>query len=168
MWSFEGLKGNVSNFGPSQKRDTGDRESIRKFYDKHSLYSKWFSYWKVIHFVKSVRIPTFSGPHFPTFGLNTKRYSVSLLCISLNAGKYGPIKLLIQALFTQWLCSIKLKLVKLTWYLFLRYKFKFVDVLSVCQVLAWFFLSILLLTWINFTFFWIAFFTWKKKIINSI
>ena len=33
-----------------------------------------FSNWRV----KSVRIRSFSGPYFPAFGLNTKRYSVSL------------------------------------------------------------------------------------------
>ena len=32
----------------------------------------------MIHYVKSVRIRKYSGPHFPTFGLNTERYSVSL------------------------------------------------------------------------------------------
>ena len=30
------------------------------------------------HSVKSVRIWGYSGPHFPAFGLNTERYSVSL------------------------------------------------------------------------------------------
>ena len=30
------------------------------------------------HCVKSVRIRSYSGPHFPAFGLNTERYSVSL------------------------------------------------------------------------------------------
>ena len=30
------------------------------------------------HCVKSVRIRSYSGPQFPTFGLNTGRYSVSL------------------------------------------------------------------------------------------
>ena len=39
--------------------------------------------WKVkeiiieMHCVKTVRIPSYSGPHFPAFGLNTERYSVS-------------------------------------------------------------------------------------------
>ena len=28
--------------------------------------------------MKSVRIRSYSGPHFPVFGLNTERYSVSL------------------------------------------------------------------------------------------
>ena len=32
----------------------------------------------------------FSGPYFPTFGLNTKRYFVSLRIFTPNAGKYGP------------------------------------------------------------------------------
>ena len=30
------------------------------------------------HYVKSVRIRSFSGPYFPAFGLNTERYGVSL------------------------------------------------------------------------------------------
>ena len=30
------------------------------------------------HCVKSARIRSYSGPHFPAFGQNTKRYSVSL------------------------------------------------------------------------------------------
>ena len=32
----------------------------------------------IIHFVKSVRIRSFSGPYSPTVGLNTEKYSVSL------------------------------------------------------------------------------------------
>ena len=35
------------------------------------------------HCVESVRIRSYSGPYFPTFGLNVKK------CGS-NAGKYGP------------------------------------------------------------------------------
>ena len=30
------------------------------------------------HYVKSVRISSYSGPYFPAFGLNTERYGVSL------------------------------------------------------------------------------------------
>ena len=33
---------------------------------------------RACHCVKSVRIRSYSGPHFPAFGLNTERYSVSL------------------------------------------------------------------------------------------
>ena len=29
---------------------------------------------KTNHCIKSVRIRSYSGPHFPTFGLNTERY----------------------------------------------------------------------------------------------
>ena len=39
------------------------------------------------HWVKSVRIRSYSGPYFPAFGLNTERYSVSLRIQS----KYGKI-----------------------------------------------------------------------------
>ena len=31
-----------------------------------------------IHCVKSVRIRSYSGPHFPAFGLNTERYGCSV------------------------------------------------------------------------------------------
>ena len=31
-----------------------------------------------IHYVKSVRVRSFSGPYFPTFGLNTEKYGVPL------------------------------------------------------------------------------------------
>ena len=33
--------------------------------------------WCVYHCVKSVLIRSYSGPHFPTFGLNTVRYCLS-------------------------------------------------------------------------------------------
>ena len=36
------------------------------------------SLFNILHFVKSVRIRSFSGPHFLAFGLTTERYSVSL------------------------------------------------------------------------------------------
>ena len=41
---------------------------------------KFLSYYinDPIHCVKSVRIRSYSGPHFPAFGLNTERYGVSL------------------------------------------------------------------------------------------
>ena len=31
-------------------------------------------WWFVSHYLKSVRIRSYSGPHFPAFGLNTERY----------------------------------------------------------------------------------------------
>ena len=36
----------------------------------------------LLHCVKNVRIRSYSGPYFPTFGLNTERYGVSLRRIS--------------------------------------------------------------------------------------
>ena len=43
----------------------------------------------VLHYVKGVRIQSYSSPYFPVFGLNTERYLVSLR-LSPNAGKCGP------------------------------------------------------------------------------
>ena len=37
-----------------------------------------FEYLYRKHWVKSVCIPSYSGPYFPTFGLNTERYTLSL------------------------------------------------------------------------------------------
>ena len=39
-----------------------------------------------LHYVKSVRICIYSGPHFSAFGLNMERYEVSL-CIQSECGK---------------------------------------------------------------------------------
>ena len=52
-------------------------ENMREFFEKLT--------WN-LHCVKSVHIQSYSGSHFPTFGLNTKRYSVSLR-IQLECGK---------------------------------------------------------------------------------
>ena len=52
-----------------------------------------------LHCVKSVRIRSLSGPYFPAFRLNTERQYHSVF--SPNAGRYGPEKLQIQAIFTQ-------------------------------------------------------------------
>ena len=38
------------------------------------------------HSVKSVRIPSYSDPYFPAFGLNTEGYTVSL-CMKSECGK---------------------------------------------------------------------------------
>ena len=40
------------------------------------------------HFIKSVRIQNYSGPHFPAFGLNKERDYLSVF--SLNGGKFKP------------------------------------------------------------------------------
>ena len=41
-----------------------------------------------IQYVKSARKRSYFGPHFPSFGLNTKRYGYRSV-FSPNAGKYG-------------------------------------------------------------------------------
>ena len=46
-----------------------------------------------LHCVKSVRIRSFSGPYFSTFGLNMERYNVSL-CIRGECGKISARKTL--------------------------------------------------------------------------
>ena len=46
------------------------------------------------HCVKSIRIWSYSGPHFPAFGLNRERYAVSLRIRS----KCGKIQMWNKAL----------------------------------------------------------------------
>ena len=62
-------------------RKDGD---IKPFIDCIQFHKKWFE--RVFHFVKIVRIRSFSGPYFPAFGLNTKVYSV-ILIIHSECGK---------------------------------------------------------------------------------
>ena len=47
------------------------------------------------------KVSVFSGPYFPAIGLSTPYLSV----LGPNAEKYGPKKLRIRTLFTQWLSS---------------------------------------------------------------
>ena len=56
--------------------------------------------------VKRVHIRSFSGPYFPALRLNTERYSYHS-AFRPNAEKYGPDKLQIRILFTQWILSLK-------------------------------------------------------------
>ena len=53
---------------------------------KHSTkcVTDWMN--NIIHCVKSARIWSFSGPHFPAFGQNTERYG-EYLRIQYNCGK---------------------------------------------------------------------------------
>ena len=52
------------------------------------------------HCVKSVCIRSFSGPYFPTFGLNTERYGCGVSLRIQSEEKYGPEKFRIRTLFT--------------------------------------------------------------------
>ena len=47
--------------------------SILMKYEAEIYLGLWLT-----HCVKSVRIRSFSGPYFPTFGLNTEKYGVSI------------------------------------------------------------------------------------------
>ena len=38
-----------------------------------------------VHYVKSIRIRSYSGPHFPAFGLNMEKYGEYLSVFSPNA-----------------------------------------------------------------------------------
>ena len=60
---------------PSLKRDKIFRMPLRKSNCTQTLFSKNPC---ENHCVKSVRIGSYSGSYFPTFGLNTERYGVSL------------------------------------------------------------------------------------------
>ena len=53
----------------------------------HENY-KFYNFYiiRYIHCIKSVHIRSYSGPHFPAFGLNTERYGVSFR-IQLECGK---------------------------------------------------------------------------------
>ena len=51
--------------------------------------------------VKSAQIRSFSGPHFPAFGMNTEIYRVNLRILS-ECGKRRTEKLRTRTLFKQW------------------------------------------------------------------
>ena len=40
-----------------------------------------------VHYVKSVRIRSYSGPHFPAFRLNTERYSISPYSVRMRENR---------------------------------------------------------------------------------
>ena len=67
------------------------RKSRRKIYKENTTFdsgkiSSLQTFWKRAHYVKSVLIWSYSGPHLPAFGLNTERYGV-FLCIQSECGK---------------------------------------------------------------------------------
>ena len=69
-----------------------DNNLIISFSNKNKKFKKY----QKMHCEKSARIWSFSGPYFPTFGLNTERYFVSLR-IQSKCGK----TLRIRTLFSQ-------------------------------------------------------------------
>ena len=57
-------------------------------YDAYITFDPYLDFLNNYHCVKSAYIRSYSGPHFSTFGLNTVRYSVSLV-IQSECGKIG-------------------------------------------------------------------------------
>ena len=52
------------------------------------IYSIYFYFLQYSHFLRSVRIRSYSGLYFPSFGLNTEKYIVSLRI----RAEYGKIR----------------------------------------------------------------------------
>ena len=52
---------------------------IKKAFNKFFCFLQKIDYKLLVHCVKSVRIRSYSGLYFPVFGLNKKRYGVSLV-----------------------------------------------------------------------------------------
>ena len=55
------------------------------------IYSIYFYFLQYSHFLRSVRIRSYSGLYFPSFGLNTEKYIVSLRI----QAEYGKIRTII-------------------------------------------------------------------------
>ena len=84
-WILLWVAKNQGQMGPNNNKSNWIRFIEKMILEKThfillvSFYNPW-KHWKTrgFHCVKYVCIPVFSGPYFPSFGLNTKRYSVSL------------------------------------------------------------------------------------------
>ena len=83
----------IANFLSLPLWSNDDRLSVKYWSKpKNFIIVGWRSFFD-LHYVKSVRIRSFSGPFFSYF----------LVCIfSPNAGKYRPEKLRIRTLFSHW------------------------------------------------------------------
>ena len=85
-----------------------------------------------LHYVKGVRIRSFSGPYFPAFGLNTERYSVSFRIQS----EYRKIRTRI----TPNTDTFYAVLISIIWYLFHSFWIKASDIFlfTACNFLEFF------------------------------
>ena len=68
------------------------KPSAKFSFQKYNVYNSCqkLSKRRYQHYIRSVRIRSYSGPHFPAFWLNMERYEVFFSVFSPNAGKYGP------------------------------------------------------------------------------
>ena len=65
-------------------------EIIKSEYETAEILNKFFSN----HNVKSIRIRSYSGPYFPTFGLNTERFNYLFIYLFIHLSIYLIIYLL--------------------------------------------------------------------------
>ena len=84
-----------------------------------------------LHWVKSVRIRSYSGPHFPVFELNRERYSVSF-CIQSKCGKMRNRISPNTDFFTQ-CCSAWQELFLMNWFFIMDTKVTSVCNKSICD-----------------------------------
>ena len=80
----------------------GEMEDLKVTIPKLDLRSSFQN----THYMKIVRIRSFSGPYFPALGLNIYVNIYMNICLSVfspDMGKYGQEKLRIRLLSTQWL-----------------------------------------------------------------
>ena len=67
--------GHFSHSGTLGETLSSDMSSILKIAQSlPNLLLKWQTIMRIVHWVKSVRIQSYSGPHFPVFGLNAGKY----------------------------------------------------------------------------------------------
>ena len=73
------LEGEPSARSPFQKRKAfNSGQKLRKNNYQSFLFLPCVAWFLFFQWVKSVYMRSYSGPHFPTFGLNTERYGVYL------------------------------------------------------------------------------------------
>ena len=65
-------------------------EIIKSEYETAEILNKFFSK----HNVKSIRIRSYSGPYFPTFGLNAERFNYLFIYLFIHLSIYLIIYLL--------------------------------------------------------------------------
>ena len=65
-------------------------EIIKSEYKTAEILNKFFSN----HNVKSIRIRSYSGPYFPTFGLNAERFNYLFIYLFIHLSIYLIIYLL--------------------------------------------------------------------------
>ena len=76
-WSGEAVGGGEAGAGGVKLTSPPEKTTFKKPNLIKIKSPLDYFYIKADHCVKTVRIRSYSGPHFPACGLNTERYSVS-------------------------------------------------------------------------------------------